>query len=235
MNQRPEPAPAVLSVVEIVASPHLHLVRDHPADETLCGRDARISNVVRRTEAACCPVCLADALAAGHVVALTATNSFVNLRRLASADARGRPVTAVPAVVQYDVMTLLGTSVMGEPVVVELRYAADDPVVVTLTLHSAVHDSPQGSWTFERRLLDIGCDEPVDAGHVRVSPVWHPQRGTAVLLDLAGSTAGSGSVAVRADLPVVRRFVDRIHQAVPAGCEWQRWELETRPAVALAG
>lgn len=86
MNQRTEPTPADLRVVEIVASRHLHLVRDHPALQTLCGRDARVSNVVRRTEAACCPTCVADALAAGDTVALTATNAFVNLRRLVRAD-----------------------------------------------------------------------------------------------------------------------------------------------------
>jgi hypothetical protein len=93
VNQRLEPAPAVLSVVETVASPHLHLVRDHPSDETLCGHDARISNVVRRTEATCCPACLAEAFAAGHAVAVTAANSYVNLRRLAPADLQ--PVPAV--------------------------------------------------------------------------------------------------------------------------------------------
>jgi hypothetical protein len=72
-------------VVETLASPHLHLVLDHPAHETLCGSDARVSSVVRRTEAACCPHCLTDALADGHVVAVTAANAYVNLRRLAVA------------------------------------------------------------------------------------------------------------------------------------------------------
>ena len=138
---------------------------------------------------------------------------------------------AVPTIVQYDVMTLLGASVAGEPVVVELSYAADDPVVVTLSLHSAVLDLPRRSWTFERRLLDAGCDEPVDGGHVRVSPVWHPQQGTAVLFELAGD---GGALAVRADLPVVRQFVDRIHQRVPPGSEWDRWEVEARLAASFA-
>ena len=132
---------------------------------------------------------------------------------------------AVPAITQYDVMTLLGPRVVGEPVVVELRYAADDPVTVTLRLDSVVCDVPHRSWTFERRLLDVGTDEPVEAGGVRISPVWHPRGGTAVLLEL-GTDAGRGGpvdhIAVRADLPVVRRFVDKIHRAVPAGTEWTR-------------
>jgi hypothetical protein len=85
VNQRSEPAPAVLSVVETVASPHLHLVRDHPAELTLCGRDAQVSTVVRRTDVACCSVCMRDALDEGHLVAVTAANAFVNLRRLAVA------------------------------------------------------------------------------------------------------------------------------------------------------
>jgi hypothetical protein len=87
VNNGSEPAP--LSVVETTASPHLHLVRDHPADETLCGGDARVSTVVRRTEAACCPRCLADALADGHLVAVTAANAYVNLRRLSVAGPEG--------------------------------------------------------------------------------------------------------------------------------------------------
>jgi len=85
VNNRSEPVLAVLSIVETVTSPHLHLVRDHPADETLCGDDARVSNVVRRTEASCCPRCLTGALADGHLVAVTAANAFVNLRRLSVA------------------------------------------------------------------------------------------------------------------------------------------------------
>jgi hypothetical protein len=138
---------------------------------------------------------------------------------------------AVPAITQYDVMTLLGPSVAGEPVVVELRYAADDPVTVTLSLDSAVSAVPRRSWTFERRLLDVGTDEPAAAGSVRVSPVWHPHGGTAVLLELGTGPGGpdpwhgegtQAVVAVRAQLPVVRRFVDRISRAVPAGTEWER-------------
>jgi sporulation and cell division protein SsgA len=138
---------------------------------------------------------------------------------------------AVPAITQYDVMSLLGPSVGGEPVVVRLRYAADDPVMVTLSLDSVVSDAPHGSWTFERRLLEVGADEPVEAGQVRVSPVWHPQGGTAVLLELGvgalprGGRAGDPTgtvVAVVAELPSVRRFVDRIGRAVPAGTEWER-------------
>jgi hypothetical protein len=85
VNQTSESDPAVLSVVETVSSPHLHLVRDHPSHETLCGSDARVSTVVRRTESACCPRCLTDALGDGHLVAVTATNAFVNLRRLSVA------------------------------------------------------------------------------------------------------------------------------------------------------
>jgi len=138
---------------------------------------------------------------------------------------------AVPEIVQYDVMTLLGAAVAGEPLVVELRYAADDPVVVTLSLHSAVLDLPRRTWSFERRLLDAGCDEPVDGGQVRVSPVWHARHGTAVLFELAGS---GGVLTVLADLPVVRRFVDRIHLAVPVGSEWDRWVVEARLAASPA-
>ena len=85
MNNGSEPALEVLSVVETMTSPHLHLVRDHPADETLCGNDARVSTVVRRTEASCCPRCLTDALDGGHLVAVTAANAYVNLRRLSVA------------------------------------------------------------------------------------------------------------------------------------------------------
>ena len=132
---------------------------------------------------------------------------------------------AVPAITQYDVMTLVGPSVVGEPVVVELHYAADDPVTVTLTLDSVVSDVPHRSWTFERRLLDLGTDEPVEAGGVRVSPVWHARGGIAVLFELGTEVGRSGpvdQVAVRAELPVVRRFVDKIHRAVPAGTEWTR-------------
>jgi hypothetical protein len=135
----------------------------------------------------------------------------------------------VPAITQYDVMALLGPSAEGEPVVVRLRYAADDPVMVTLSLDSVVCDVPHVSWTFERRLLEVGADEPVEAGGVRVSPVWHPTGGTAVLLEL-GTDAGDRTpgdptgavVAVVAELPAVRRFVDRIGRAVPAGTEWER-------------
>jgi hypothetical protein len=85
VNNRSEPALDLLSVVETATSPHLHLVRDHPADETLCGSDARLSTVVRRTEASCCPRCVTDALAGGHLVALTAAHAYVNLRRLSVA------------------------------------------------------------------------------------------------------------------------------------------------------
>jgi hypothetical protein len=91
VNNRSEPALDVLSVVETATSPHLHLVHDHPADETLCGSDARVSTVVRRTEASCCPRCLTDALAGGHLVAVTAAHAYVNLRRLSVAGPEEAP------------------------------------------------------------------------------------------------------------------------------------------------
>lgn len=121
-----------------------------------------------------------------------------------------------PAVVQYDVMTLLGPSALGEPVVGELRHtggAAGQEGWVTLTLHSAIRDLPGHSWTFEQRLLDVGCDEPVSGGRVRVSPVWHPHGGTAVLLELDVEAADrTGACTVSAELPAIRRFVDMVHR-----------------------
>jgi hypothetical protein len=143
---------------------------------------------------------------------------------------------AVPSIVQYDVMTLLGPSVAGEPVVVELRYAADDPVTVTLRLESVVGAVPHRSWRFERRVLDAGTDEPVEAGTVRVRPVWDPRSGTAVLLELGAGPLprdarhdenDARDVVLQADLRAVRRFVDRTFRAVPAGTEWERFEMLT--------
>ena len=64
---------------------------------------------------------------------------------------------------------------------------------------------------------------------MRVSPVWQPRGGTAVLLELGTGTRDLASgdpartvVAVVAELPSVRRFVDTIGRAVPWGTEWER-------------
>ena len=80
-----QPAESAMNAQPSHDSRVLHLVHDHPADETLCGSDARLSTVVRRTEASCCPRCVTDALAGGHLVAVTAAHAYVNLRRLSVA------------------------------------------------------------------------------------------------------------------------------------------------------
>jgi len=125
---------------------------------------------------------------------------------------RSHALSANAGIIQHEVMTLIGTAEIGTPVVVAWGYDPEEPAVVTLTVHPAAGAGVRRSWAIDRNLVHVGTDEAVSDDSTRVSPVWHPQAGIAVLLEL---DAEDGPLLLRGDVRSVRRFADRTFSCAP--------------------
>ena len=123
---------------------------------------------------------------------------------------RSHALPANAGIIQHDVMTMVGTTEIGTPVVVAWGYDPEEPAVVTLTVHPAA--GVRRSWAIDRDLVVVGTEESVSDDSARVSPVWHPQAGIAVLVEL---DAEDGPLLLRGDVRSVRRFADRTFRSGP--------------------
>lgn len=103
----------------------------------------------------------------------------------------------------------------GRRTVLRLSWRRRDPLAVVLRLTAQPdHPSlPRGSWVVLRDFLRYGLEEPTGDGQVRIRPDAGRDR---IWLELA-RPGRAASVSVPRD--VVRAFLDRTDEVVPAGAE----------------
>lgn len=103
----------------------------------------------------------------------------------------------------------------GRRTVLRLSWRRRDPLAVVLRL-TALPDHPslpRGSWVVLRDFLRYGLEEPTGDGQVRIRPDDVRDR---VWLELARPGRAASVSVPRA---VVREFLDRTEEVVPAGAE----------------
>lgn len=98
------------------------------------------------------------------------------------------------------------------PLRVALRYGVDDPFAVTA---SFAGDGMTIEWVFARDLLIGGLERPCGEGDVHVWPSWGSGRDL-VLISL---TSPDGQAVLEGDADVLRAFLARTLELVPAGGE----------------
>jgi len=103
----------------------------------------------------------------------------------------------------------------GRLSVLRFSWSADDPLAVGLLLtaqpdHPAL---PRGAWVVLRDFLRYGLEEPTGDGEVRIMPDALRDR---IWLELARP---GRAACVSVSRPVVRDFLDRTEEQVPAGGE----------------
>ncbi len=103
----------------------------------------------------------------------------------------------------------------GRLTVLRLAWSREDPLAVAVVLtaqpdHPAL---PRGSWVVLRDFLRYGLEEPTGDGAVRILPDNARDR---VWFELARP---GRAACVSVPRPVVREFLDRTEQQVPAGAE----------------
>ena len=135
--------------------------------------------------------------------------------------------TAPPAVSQRLCLELVSDGGPTLPFEGELRYNATDPYAVTAIFHTGRGPVP---WTFGRDLLATGLHEPAGDGDVHVWPCLDADGHAVVLVELC-SPDGDALVQMRSG--DVTTFVQRMHQAVPAGAESSHLELDATIAALL--
>jgi hypothetical protein len=102
----------------------------------------------------------------------------------------------------------------GHLTVLGLRWDADNPLAVILTLSSQPdHPAlPRGEWAVLRDFLRYGVEEPTGDGAVRIRPSDHGR----VRLELDG---GVKPYAVHVPADVLCEFLDETEAIVPTGAE----------------
>lgn len=98
------------------------------------------------------------------------------------------------------------------PLRVALRYGVDDPFAVTA---SFAGDGMTIEWVFARDLLIGGLESPCGEGDVHVWPSWGSGRDL-VLISLSSP---DGQAVLEGDAAVLRAFLARTLELVPAGAE----------------
>lgn len=135
--------------------------------------------------------------------------------------------TAPQMVAQDVTLELIGVD-GSAPVQAQLRYDARDPYAVTTTFFTG---HTRVSWIFGRDLLIHGLYEPMGGGDVHVQPGLDPQGAAVVLMQL---TSPDGEALVQARACDLRRFVDRMTEAVPPGAEAQHLDIDGTVGALLA-
>ncbi|MFI5665092.1 SsgA family sporulation/cell division regulator [Streptomyces sp. NPDC051684] len=133
----------------------------------------------------------------------------------------------------YGRLEALATGVLaypdGErlPCEVELRYSADDPLVVRVVLPGS--RARGGSWALSRDLLSAGLTGAAGIGDVTVRPVAHEGEPLSVEIEVRGARAGDLVRFVMGHRALLT-YLERSHALVPFGTEADQgamdWELE---------
>ncbi|MET8468435.1 SsgA family sporulation/cell division regulator [Streptomyces sp. NPDC006422] len=103
---------------------------------------------------------------------------------------------------------------VGEPCGVVLRYTADDPLVVSVTVSRDCGRSEH--WLISRDLLSAGLSGRTGAGDVTVRPVVDPHAAPGVLLQARDT---GRALHIRVSHQALLLYLSRTHALVPFGRE----------------
>ncbi|GAA4892665.1 SsgA family sporulation/cell division regulator [Streptomyces coeruleoprunus] len=108
-----------------------------------------------------------------------------------------------------------------------LRYDCDDPFAVRMAFPApATLEGVEVSWEFSRELLAAGLEAPAGLGDVRVRPFGMDRT-------VVEFHAPEGIAMVHIRTAEVRRFLKRVQNLVPAGCEHLFLDLDGDLAALL--
>ncbi|MEB8339062.1 SsgA family sporulation/cell division regulator [Streptomyces endophyticus] len=99
---------------------------------------------------------------------------------------------------------------------VELRYSADDPLVVRVVVPGSV--ARGGNWTLSRDLLSAGLSGAAGVGDVTVRPVVQEGEPLGVEIEIRGTRVG-GPVRFVMGHRALLTYLERSHALVPFGAE----------------
>lgn len=128
-----------------------------------------------------------------------------------------------PATVGVEtVLRLLTPDATGMPVRCGLHYDPADPYAVQVRFHLGRRSVEMVSWSFARELLAAGLEGPSGLGDVRIWP-WHTSHGDSVAMAL---TSPDGQALLEAPRATLAAFLQDTYDAVPAGRESERLDLD---------
>ncbi|QNS04671.1 SsgA family sporulation/cell division regulator [Streptomyces xanthii] len=122
------------------------------------------------------------------------------------------------------------------PCAVLLRYEADDPFVVTLTVSPGTAASPRTSsrWVISRDLLTAGLGGAVGIGAVSVLPGQNPDEPAHVTIRVQEQGAGRGTeTLIRLGHAALMTYLERSHALQPFGTEPTEMALDRELARIL--
>ena len=135
-------------------------------------------------------------------------------------------VPPLPVTCDLDVH-LVGPEDVVVAVPVALEYDTTDPYAVAATFHTGHGEGVR--WVFARDVLSEGTRRPTGDGDVRV---W-PGRARGEEIVCIGLRSPDGAALLEAPAAQVRAFVERTYDAVPAGTETDRLDLDATVAALL--
>jgi hypothetical protein len=109
------------------------------------------------------------------------------------------------------------------PIDGELKFDVRDPLAVTLVMRSP-HRDQDVTWALARELLADGLHRPCGEGDVRVLPAPADEHGDRVHVTLAPPDARPATLEVGAEH--LRQFLDETYRLVPAGREFDAFDLD---------